>query len=217
MDIESAPIAADGTRDAHDPGELTVLMKENEAVRFAHNRRILFAASILLIGCGASVAFYCMGIVSAKREQQDLFLRHAVDLQRLIVGVWRDYEFTGLWIHESCRELPSRNNTICSREVFSQLARYIDSKQLDYQALEFMRNVSHDEREEYEAQSRAYYREHYPLINYTGITGCISNNGTCNFTRHFPPAPFYFPVQNLAPIEGKPLRGEYALRHRKRR
>jgi hypothetical protein len=167
-------------------------------------RRVLFSMMILLVGCGAGGAFYGLGISQANKSEAIFFQRKASDVVQSILEAWSDYELYGLWIHESCRPKSSRiNGTICTREEFSQLVEYINSKGLKYQALEFMRNTSHDDRQQLEESSRQFYAQNYPNINYTGMTGFVpSQDGSSLTLGPQPPAPYYFPVHYIEPIAG---------------
>jgi hypothetical protein len=73
---------------------------------------------------------------------------------------------TGLWIHEACCD---RNIT---RQKFKEeLYEYIRAGGLEFQAAEFIPNVTSNLREEFEAEALAYYAKYYPDINYRGFVG----------------------------------------------
>ena len=126
----------------------------------------LFALLILVIGCVASAGFLYVGIKAVQDDQDEQFIRNAADLSQRIESAWNDYEVAGLWIHEACR---SRS---FSRADFLVLYEYLISGGLDFQAAEFIPNVTHEEREASEAESKAYFQEQYPdIVNYVGYRG----------------------------------------------
>jgi hypothetical protein len=103
-----------------------------------HNKTILSIVFILFIGCAASAAFLGISITSAKSNQQ--FNHRARALVTEIEASWGDYENAGLWIHEACHY---RNIT---RQEFRELYEYIRSAGLDFQAAEFIPNITNAER-----------------------------------------------------------------------
>ncbi|KAL7558130.1 hypothetical protein ACA910_013186 [Epithemia clementina (nom. ined.)] len=169
----------------------------------------LFACLILLIGCAASAGFLYVGIKAVHEEHDDQFNRNAADLAQMIASAWNDYEVAGLWIHEACR---SRN---FSRADFRVLYDYIRSGGLDFQAAEFIPNVTSEEREAFEADSRAYYQQFYPdvVTNYDGFKGLepSAENASALVLQNRSEQPFYFPVHYVEPVESNAAAVDFDL------
>lgn len=177
-------------------------------------RRKLFAALIVLFGACGAAGFLSMGIVSNNREQTVLFERRATDITNSIRAAWRQYELFGLWIQESCfqpaqvREHPDTDGlearlNICSRQRFGMLIQYIESLGLDFQAASLFVNVTHENRADLEAESAAYYEEHYPdIVDYKGMVGFVDNGSGGLMLGEQIEQPFYFPVHYMEPVQG---------------
>jgi CHASE1-domain containing sensor protein len=103
----------------------------------------------------------------------------------------------GLWIHEACRD---RNIT---PQKFKELYEYIRAGGLEFQAAEFIPNVTSDLREEFEAEALAYYDEYYLDIDYRGFVGFepVSPGLEELSIQERSEQPFYFVVQHVEPVE----------------
>jgi CHASE1-domain containing sensor protein len=102
----------------------------------------------------------------------------------------------GLWIHEACRD---RNIT---RQKFKELYEFIRAGGLEFQAAEFVPNITSDLREEFEAEALAYYAEYYPDINYRGFVGFepVSPGSEELSIQERSEQPFYFVVHYVEPV-----------------
>ncbi|CAB9502360.1 sensor kinase/phosphatase LuxQ [Seminavis robusta] len=174
-------------------------------------RRTMFTALIVLVGAIASVAFYSMGIVSVKREQESLFERRATDITKSIQNAWNQYEVFGLWIQESCFSPLSETNHdtiagrmgLCSREKFALLIESVNSRGLEFKAVGMIPNVTDDNRAGLEEESRAYYAEHYPKVDYNGFVGFVPNEETGGLkVASMVQEPSYWPVHYMEPVAG---------------
>jgi class 3 adenylate cyclase len=153
---------------------------------------------ILFLGSTASAIFLTFSVLSSNRERRQVqFDQQASELVTEIGSTWNDYEYAGLWIHEACR---ARNIT---RQEFRELYEYTQSEGLDFQAAEFILNVTHGSRDEIEADAESYYAANYPDINYRGIIGFepVSPGSDELSIQERSDQPFYFIVQNVEPVE----------------
>ena len=173
--------------------------------------KAIFVSLILLLGACAAGAFLAMGMTGAQQDQELLFLRRADILVGGIEGASNQYESFGLWIHENCRAVDFVSPNIsmaerdhgCSREEFKELYEYILSEGVEFQSAQFMPNITNENRQEAEDEARAYYAEHYPHVNYRGVTGLelIPGGGGLTIAPR-DEQPFYFPVHRVEPVEG---------------
>jgi hypothetical protein len=136
-------------------------------------RSAILASLIALIGAGVNSAFLALHISGANEGEDLLFEEHATELISTVKDRWDDYEVAALWVHEACRSNPEHNSSlkICSREYFHDLNEYLREGGLDVEAVSFIPTVAHENRHALEAESREYYRDNYPGVNYYGITG----------------------------------------------
>jgi hypothetical protein len=147
----------------------------------------LSALMITILGSGAAAAFMAMGISSAKRDKEHQFARSALDLINKIEGAWEEYVTAALRIHGKCR------NRKFNRVDFREMYEYLVFNGLDFQAAQFHPNISHNERDEAEAEARAFYEEHYPKLNYGGFIGFNYENSTIVEPRLN--TSYYFPIR----------------------
>jgi hypothetical protein len=152
-----------------------------------HRTTMLLVLMVLILGSGTAAAFLAVGIGSAIEDQEDQFARSAVDLITKIEGAWEDYETAASWIHGRCR------NRKFDRADFREMYEYLVFSGLDFQAAQFDPNITHDERDEAEAEARAYYEEYYPSVNYRGFIGFNFENSTTLEPRLN--ASYYFPIR----------------------
>jgi hypothetical protein len=89
------------------------------------------------------------------------------------------------------------------QEMFRELYDYIRSNGLDFQAAEFILNVTHNNRDEIEADAESYYAENYPDINYRGIIGFepVSPGSDELSIQERSDQSFYFIVHHVEPVE----------------
>lgn len=154
---------------------------------------ILITVLILVLGVGTSVAFLWLGISGAQTQQENDFERDASDLVKKIEAEWHGYVSAASFVHARCR---SRNFT---RQDFRELYEYLIDAGLDFKAVQFDPNITHDQRAAVEAEAEAYYSEYYPDVNYRGIVSFV--NGTTD-TEPRTNQSFYFPIHYMEPIYG---------------
>jgi CHASE1-domain containing sensor protein len=173
---------------------------ENESVSRKSLREHLLlpswvlAALIVILGAGTAAAFLAVGITTANREQTESFERFGADLVKKVEGALDDYVTAASYIHGRCRH---RNFT---REDFREGYEYLVASGLEFKALQFDPNITHDQREAAEAEAREYYAAYYPHVNYTGFKGFNFLNQTAPERRLN--ASFYFPIHYMEPIDG---------------
>jgi signal transduction histidine kinase/CHASE1-domain containing sensor protein len=156
----------------------------------------LFATVTLIIVIGAMVAaaFMGLGITAEHQDVQSQFDASATDLVQKIQTAWESYVTAASMMHNFCRH---RNFT---RAEFRGLYEYMIDTGLNFQAAQFDPNITDDERDDAEAEARAYYAQYYPHIHYQGFTGFNWENSTQVEPRNR--APFYFPIHYMEPIIG---------------
>jgi hypothetical protein len=152
-----------------------------------HKTTALLMLLIVILGGATAAAFLFMGINSAKKDQEDQFTRSSLNLVNKIQHAWEDYTTAAAWVHGRCR------NRRFDRVEFHEMYEYLVSSGLDFQALQFDPNITHNEREEAEAEARAYYEENHPNVDYRGFTGLNFENSTTPEPRLN--ASYYFPVR----------------------
>lgn len=155
----------------------------------------IFATFIVLIGAAATVSFLYIWITSAKEDEQERFDRRASAVIQEIEAAWEDYEYAALWTHGACR----RQNF--TRGDFRELYLYLRSGGLQFQAVEFVPNVTRDERAQVEEEDRDFYRAHYPGIEYYGFKGVEEDPEGGVSIQNRSIQPFYFPIRYVEPVE----------------
>jgi signal transduction histidine kinase/CheY-like chemotaxis protein len=172
----------------------------NEAGLFTiGSRTFKYSACLFLGGCVASTSFLTFAITAAISQQATLFNNRAGDLMDEIDFAWRDYEVAGLWVHEACRK---RDTT---RLEFTELYESLMFTGLDFQAISFNPNVTHDERNDLESEARAYYKAVYPDFFYPGFVGLEPDPHNPNGPPTVQPRSnqsFYFPAHYKEPFVG---------------
>lgn len=177
----------------------------------AKRRAPMFSALIILVGVLGSTAFFSMGIVSLRREQDAFFERRATDITKSIEAAWRQYEVFGLWMQESCfsplnetsQDTASGRLGLCSREKFSMLTESMSSIGLDFQAVGMIPQVTRDGRASLEEDSRLYHAKHNPDIDYNGFVGYHPDNESGGFAiGPMQEEPIYWPVHYIEPVNG---------------
>lgn len=91
----------------------------------------------------------------------------------------------------------------------------------DVQALEFVPNVTHDERPAMEDEARRYYTRRYPSFRYYGFRGFEPGSSGSTINRFGPlgeksiqtrsEQPFYFPVLYLEPLSGNEVAVDFDM------
>ena len=172
-------------------------------------RSFIVALCVVLMGAAASAGFLYIGIATANKKQEESFERRASDLANEIESSWRDYETTALWIHESCRNWRTSNFT---HRDFRILYEYIVSGGLDFNAAEWVPNVTHAERETIEnaGYELFYVQPELPFENYRGFQGFEPNPENPDelvLLSQSSKQDFYFPIQFIEPLYGNDTDG----------
>lgn len=149
---------------------------------------------ILILGIASSTTFLWVGISGAQKREEDHFQRDAGDLIRRLKSQFDQYVTAASYVHSYCRD---RSFT---REEFRFLYEYLIDDGLDFKAVQFDPNITRDEREQFEAEAKAYYAEFYPHVNYRGFVGFETEIPTMLEPRS--PQDFYFPIHFMEPIVG---------------
>jgi len=165
---------------------------------YSERRARIFSALIVLVGIFSCSLFLGLGITLAEKKEEERFTSDATELVKEIESAWSDYEMACLMLHRACR---SRQ---INRTEFRELYLYLRSSGVDFQAAEFVPNVTHAERAALEQESREYFQENFPNITYQGIQGFEpAFAGRDELTiQNRSVQDFYFPVHLLEPIEG---------------
>lgn len=152
---------------------------------------------ILFLGLGVSGAFLGMGVSSAKRKQIHQFERSAVEFAEKIKVTWELYLNAAAMVHGRCR---SRNFT---RQDFRELYEYLIAGGLRFHAVDFVLNITHEERAAIEAEGRDYFGKNYPNVTYLGITG-FNAGSPSNATVPQPRdnQTIYYTIHYTEPVEG---------------
>lgn len=104
-----------------------------------------------------------------------------------------------MWAHDRCR------SRAFSRQEFRETYEHFAAEGHDagITAIQFLPNVSHAERQSFEAEAAAYYAANYPLVEYRGFVG-FEENATSGELTMQPRSeqPFYFPTQYVEPVVG---------------
>ena len=171
------------------------------------HRPLVIPSIIVVLGMAASAAFLYLGISSAITQSNGQFVRSAQEATREIQEAWNDYETAAMWVHGEFRS-EGRN---VSRQAFRELYEHLMTNQisLSVQAIEFIPNVTRDERRAAEEETREFLRQNYPDVTYTGFKGFEPDpNGTSEdgepvlSIQPRSEQDFYFPVQFVEPIVG---------------
>ncbi|KAL3902828.1 MAG: hypothetical protein SGILL_010684, partial [Bacillariaceae sp.] len=148
---------------------------------------------ILFLGVSTACAFIAIGLTGAQDSHQIEFTRSAQSTVAKIQNAFKEYVDAASMIHAMCRHRDF------SRREFRELYEYMISSGLRFKAMQFDPNITHAEREEAEAEARAFYAEHYPHVDYQGIRG-FNGNSTSLAPRWN--QSFYFPIHYQEPVLG---------------
>ena len=172
-----------------------------------------FAAVILLLGGAVSAAFLVLGIVETRDIYLHSFEHEAEELANSLQSAGRDNVMFALWIHKGCSVISSGSQAnismeknieeymgICSRDEFRAIYEHIASLGVTFQSAQLAPLVAHSERAELERQSKLYYEQKYPGVEYHGISEFeILSNGTRPLRRRSN-QPFYWPIHHVEPV-----------------
>lgn len=161
-------------------------------------RNHVLLVSVGLIGLISATFVLAFGLVSAYNDQQVSFERTAEELLGRFEKAFDEYAVAGLWIHEACQ----KGNK--SREDFRTLYEYLLSTGLEFQAVSFAMNVSHDERSMIENSTRDFLSSSEYTVDYRGITGFELDPDT-GILSVVPRSelPYYQAIHYVEPLENK--------------
>uniref|UniRef100_A0A7S3L3M9 histidine kinase n=1 Tax=Amphora coffeiformis TaxID=265554 RepID=A0A7S3L3M9_9STRA len=164
---------------------------------------ILLAASMLALGCACAAAFMILGVRSAAKDQALRLEKRTDEIVQAVQTTWHEYETVALWIHHNLRTKTDYSTFWEERRKFEILYQYIHSNGLQVEAISYLPNITHDLREDLEAESAAYYQQVDPSYKYQGFTGLVAKDpgapGDVSLERR-PDHPFYFPQLLVQPI-----------------
>jgi len=180
------------------------------------NSSQLIVVLIVVLGLACCATVLAVGIMAAKSQQEQQFNRDALDLVNKVQSQFTQYVSAAALVHNRCRRTDKGSNSTvdnstqgelpfleayCTREDFTDLYEYlVKGTGLDFKAVQYDPYVPHSQRQLYEEAARAYYREHYPHINYTGFRGFEKELSQGLFPRS--DQPFYYPIHYMEPILG---------------
>ena len=129
---------------------------------------------ISLLGIGIAATILAIDIPEQQESQQNKFRKVADEANLRLKSSLNDYEVSGLWVHQACRDLRM------SFSEFRGVYQYITSTGLEFLEVSCALNASQSERQEYEKQSDAYLTSHYPnyYYRYIGFNGYELNPRT---------------------------------------
>ena len=166
---------------------------------------------VFVIGLIASgLAFLITGINGVKQDEEQDFQRNAEELSKSIEFTWKEFAITALWMHETCRgitddvarEFTASASIGCTRKEFSIYLDYITSGGLEFEAVAFYANVTHQERPSVENASEEYYNANFPDINYTGFVDAYFDANARKFVpQPRPEEPWYFVQHYILPVD----------------
>uniref|UniRef100_A0A7S3LPP0 histidine kinase n=1 Tax=Aplanochytrium stocchinoi TaxID=215587 RepID=A0A7S3LPP0_9STRA len=152
---------------------------------------ICFAGLIIFVGIGLALGFLLVGI-NNERERTVLSVDNVVTSKASeLQTAFSDYVVATAWIHQFA------TSGLLTRESFRELYLSVLATGLDFQAAEFIPNVTHADRAASEAEAEAYYAANYPQVNYQGFTGF--EGGNC-VPQQRSNQSFYFPVHYVEPV-----------------
>jgi len=158
-----------------------------------------FSFVIFLVGCASSGVILGLGLSAAKADQSQRFEKIAGDLLSSFERAFEDYQLGALWLHQA-------ENRQMSHEEFRDIYEYMNQSGIVLEAIGVVRNVTHDEREALENQTRAFLETKFPaifpLLGYQGFYELKYDTETFQPTRERrSEQPFYFPVRLVEPLE----------------
>lgn len=188
---------------------------EDRHIRIGRSKWLV-TTLIMFLGAAACASFLAFGITSIFNDSSKSFTTKGEELFYHMQTSWATFEMFGLWMFESCHKSDTPNLSIdpsediashlgyCSRDEFRNLYEYIRSQGVEFASAQFVRNITHEYREIIEAESRAYYAEHYPNFTYNGITGTVPKANGESGVEIVPwqKADFYLPIHYVEPLLG---------------
>jgi hypothetical protein len=158
-------------------------------------KTFLFCGLVVVLGCAAAAAFISIGLIGARKEQDEQFNRRSSEVVISIGTTWNAYEFIGLHTHNICRKGVTRRE-------FRELYEHLNSTDLVFQSAVWLPNVTHDQRATLEAEAKEFYAEFYPEVDYSGFAGMeYDPNTPVGFVvRQRSNQSFYFPGHFVEPV-----------------
>ena len=112
---------------------------------------------VMLVGITACVIILAVGIVSIQQSKEVQFERNVEDFMLSFDKITRGYLLMGLWTHEACLHAIQSSTPRTSFRRFWE--DYIQRVDLKFTTLGCAINVTHDDREQYENETRTYLSE----------------------------------------------------------
>jgi hypothetical protein len=187
-------------------GKMEDLKSLSMNVEKTTKRTWLLAFLVVLMGTAAASAFMALGITAAQKNASDSFQKRAIKVAVEIEKSWQNYDTAALWIHQACHDWRTNEH---AREDFALLYRYIRTIPLDFYAMNWLPNITHDERTQLEAEGKTGWQLDEEQIqelrdrgvnhtnsSYTGFMGLEAdpnNPGELVYIRRSEQS-FYFPI-----------------------
>lgn len=156
---------------------------------------MLISLLIVLAGLVIGASVLGLEIHDQIQTQSDRFHTVAGEAFLKFESAMDDYKVSGLWLHQAC------HNRNMSFEAFRELYQYVTSTGLEFQGVSCAFNVNADERPILEEQSTTYLAKKYPNFNYTGFTGCVTEE--CLVGPRSPNASSYLTLHFVEPLENQ--------------
>lgn len=142
---------------------------------FHKNRSVLILVLIILVGAGSFASILGLGIKAAHRDQESRFEQVADDLLHKFESALVEYEVAALWLHQACF---AEDLLLKSHEEVHSVYRYLLSTGLEFQAVSFAMNVTHEERPATENATRDFITQNHPDVKYEGFSGLYIDQET---------------------------------------
>lgn len=152
---------------SHEQGS-EICSSSDETVPSSSNSELFSSRSLILtilvglLGGVSAAMFVGFGIAASNAKQEQAFHHLAEEFALQVHAAWIDYETSSRWVHQACA---FQNIT---RHEFRDLYEYI-SISLEVESISWVPTVLHEERAQLEEESKAYFAENNPEINYGGI------------------------------------------------
>ena len=198
------------------------------ATKVKHPKRVLLMVLLLLlIASAAAAAILTIGLISSRRSNERAFDKIANGLLVELDVSLRDYISAGQWVHQSCRRVRERRYMYLSeaascsekdsckvpspaeahfqaQQDFAELYENLMATGLISNGVSYAMNISNDEREGLENETRAYLAQFYPDIEYRGIQEFTDNGGLvprdANSSSFYMAAHFVEPMEQTASV-----------------
>jgi len=171
----------------------------------------------VVFGLIAGIVFSLMCFRAERATLRNEFERGASVTVAKISDSFDEYADVASLVHGTCRRRPRFNASAFEnnpeayteeynewskdfRKDFRELYEYVHASGLQFKAMQFDPNITNLERPVAESEAGAYYSEHYPHVNYTGVRGF--NGQATSLEPRWRNQSFYFPIHYMEPIPG---------------